>query len=495
MNLIPIPSQLEELQGTLENYARDYGLDFYETRFQMLDYDLLNQIAAYDGFPIRYPHWRFGMEYERLSKSYAYGLHRIYEMVINTDPCYAYLLASNLLVDQKLVMLHVFGHCDFFKNNFWFAHTNRRMLDEMANHATRVRRHVDRFGMDIVEDFIDASLSLDNLIDIHAAGIRRRPEIEVNENGHNKAVHKIPAKDYMDSYINPPEFIARQQQRIVEEEERSKRIPVEPERDVLLFLLENAPLDNWQHDILDIIREEAYYFAPQRQTKIMNEGWASFIHTKLMTERALEPNEVIDYAEHHSGTVATQSGRLNPYKIGLELFRDVEDRWDRGAFGSHYEACEDLKTRQEWDQKLGMGKEKIFEVRKIYNDVGFIDEFLSEDFARRQKLFRFDYNDSTDQYEISGREFDQIKRRLLFQLTNFGQPIIEVVDGNFENRGELYLKHCYEGTDLDIPFAQGTLRNLYILWGRPVHIETIVEDDVKMRFSFGPEGDNREKIS
>jgi stage V sporulation protein R len=495
MNLIPLSSQLEELQTTLENYARGYGLDFYETRFQMLDYALLNQIAAYDGFPIRYPHWRFGMEYERLSKSYAYGLHRIYEMVINTDPCYAYLLASNLLVDQKLVMLHVFGHCDFFKNNLWFAHTNRRMLDEMANHATRVRRHIDRFGIDIVEDFIDASLSLDNLIDIHAAGIKRRPEREAKEMDHTKAVHKIPAKDYMDSYINPPEFITRQQQRMEAEEERSKRNPVEPERDVLLFLLENAPLDNWQHDILDIVREEAYYFAPQRQTKIMNEGWASFIHTKLMTEQALEPNEVIDYAEHHSGTVATQSGRLNPYKIGLELFRDIEDRWNRGAFGSEYEACENLEARQEWDKQLGKGKEKIFEVRKVYNDIGFIDEFLSEDFARRQKLFRFDYNDATDQYEISGREFDQIKRRLLFQLTNFGQPIIEVLDGNYENRGELYLTHRYEGIDLDIPYAQGTLRNLYTLWGRPVHIETIVDDDVKMLFSFGPEGDNREKIS
>jgi stage V sporulation protein R len=115
------------------------------------------------------------MEYERLSKSYAYGLHRIYEMVINTDPCYAYLLASNRMVDQKMVMAHVYGHVDFFKNNYWFAHTNRKMLDEMANHATRIRRHVERCGLEPVEDFIDACLSLDNLIDIHAAGIRRRP--------------------------------------------------------------------------------------------------------------------------------------------------------------------------------------------------------------------------------------------------------------------------------------------------------------------------------
>ena len=494
MNLMPLPIQLEELQARLEEYARDFGLDFFETRFQMLDYDMLNQVASYDGFPIRYPHWRFGMEYERMSKSYAYGLHRIYELVINTDPCYAYLLASNETVDQKLVMLHVFGHCDFFKHNMWFAHTNRKMLDEMANHASRIRRHVDRFGVDVVEDFIDACLSLDNLIDIHSAGIRRRPLINYADEQPD-TIHKIPAKDYMDNFINPPEFLEHQQHRLVEEAERRKRFPIEPEKDVLLFLLEHAPLENWQHDILDIIREESYYFAPQRQTKIMNEGWASYVHSKLMTERALEPNELIDYAEHHSGTVATHPGRINPYKIGLELFRDIEDRWNRGAFGPEYEVCEDLQTRGQWDLELGLGKEKIFEVRQVYNDVGFIDEFLSEDFARRQKLFTFDYNDVSDQYEISGRQFKEVKRRLLFQLTNFGQPIIEVIDGNYDNRGELYLLHRYEGVNLDIPYAQGTLRSLHALWGRPVHIETIVDSEVKMLFSYGPDGDSRQKLS
>ena len=489
-----ITSELAGLQSTLEGYARDFGLDFYEVRFQMLDYDILNQVASYDGFPTRYPHWRFGMEYERLSKSFAYGLHRIYEMVINTNPCYAYLLTSNLLVDQKLVMVHVFGHADFFKNNLWFAHTNRKMLDEMANHATRVRRHIERYGIDRVEDFIDACLSLDNLIDIHAAGIRRRPEI-VEENNHQRTVYKMPAKGYMDPFINPPDFIADQIRRMELDEEQRHHFPEEPERDVLLFLLENAPLENWQHDVLDIVREESYYFAPQRQSKIMNEGWASFIHTRLMTEKVLEPSELIDYADHHSGTVAVHPGRLNPYKIGLELFRDIEDRWNRGAFGSEYEDCDDMRARREWNQQLGLGRQKVFEVRKVYNDVGFIDEFLTEEFARQYKLFTFDYNDSTNQYEISGREFEEIKRRLLFQLTNFGQPIIEVVDGNYENRGELYIVHRYEGVDLDIPYAQGTLRNLYQLWKRPVHIETVAENKVRMLFSFGPEGDSRKKLN
>jgi stage V sporulation protein R len=488
--------ELAELQGVIEDYARDVGLDFFETRFIMLDYQMINQVAAYDGFPTRYPHWRFGMEYERMSKSYAYGLHRIYEMVINTDPCYAYLLASNLPVDQKLVMAHVYGHCDFFKNNAWFSHTNRKMLDEMANHATRIHRYVEKYGLETVEEFLDACLSLENLIDVHSVGIqRRRPAIAPEEAEHNgNVVHKIPASDYMDSYINPPEFLAEQQRRMEEERQQRKKFPEEAERDILLFLLEHAPLENWQRDVLDIVREEAYYFAPQRQTKIMNEGWASYMHSHIMTRYALTPDELIDYADHHSGTMATSGGRLNPYKLGVELFRDIEDRWNRGAFGAEYEACNDLETRQSWNRELGQGREKIFEVRRVYNDIGFIDTFLTEEFAREHKMFTFAYNDYIEQYEIASREFQEIKRRLLFQLTNFGQPLIEVVDANFENRGELYLVHHHDQIDLDVPYAEDTLANLYRLWGRPVYLETAAEERGCLLFSHGPDGGARRRL-
>ena len=490
-----LSADLSRLRDRLEGYAVDFGLDFFKVNFEMLDYRMMNEVAAYDGFPTRYPHWRYGMEFERLSKSYAYGLHRIYEMVINTDPCIAYLLVSNQLVDQKLVIAHVFGHSDFFKNNLWFAHTNRKMLDEMANHATRVRRHVEKHGLDRVEAFLDACLSLENLIDIHQAGIQRHPE-PVRDGGADEDPtpgYKLPAKGYMDSYINPPEYMAEQQRRQLEEERRLKKIPSEPERDVLLFLLEHAPLENWQHDLLDIVREEAYYFAPQRQSKIMNEGWAVFAHTHIMTQYALDPNELIDYADHHSGTVAVSPGRLNPYKLGYELFLDIEDRWNRGAFGPEYDACDNVMERRKWDKQLGRGREKVFEVRRIYNDVGFIDEFLTEDFVRENNLFGFDFNPDTNLYEISSRDFQEIKRRLIFQLTNFGQPVIDVVDGNYQNRGALYLAHMHEGIDLDVPWAQETLHSLYLLWGRPVYIETRL-DEKRVLFGYGPDGDIREEL-
>ncbi|MEW5986920.1 MAG: SpoVR family protein [Chloroflexota bacterium] len=493
---MPLPPEMAQMQETVERYAREFGLDFTEIRYEMLDYRMINQVAAYDGFPSRYPHWRFGMEYERLSKSYAYGLHRIYEMVINTDPCYAYLLKSNNLVDQKLVMAHVCGHADFFKNNLWFAHTNRKMLDEIANHGSRIRRYIEKYGLETVETFLDACLSLDNLIDIHSPGIRRRPSAaELEEDDDEQAeIPRIQAKEYMDSFINPPEYLARQKRKADEEKARRKQFPEQPERDVLLFLMEHGPLENWQRDVLGIVREEAYYFAPQRQTKIMNEGWASYIHSYIMTQRAMSPDELIDYADHNAGTLAVHPGRLNPYKMGVELLRDIEDRWNRGAFGPEYEACESIEARRQWDRKLGLGRQKIFEVRRIFNDVGFIDTFLTEDFARDHKLFTFAYNEDTEQYEIASRNFQEVKRRLLFQLTNFGQPIIEVIDANFQNRGELYLVHRHEGIDLDVPYAEDTLRGLYYVWGRPVHIETEIEDRGHVVFSHDAHGGRHQRL-
>src|SRR6266487_4296352 len=369
--------ELSRLNQEIEVYAREYGLDFYETFFEVLDFEEMNMVAAYGGFPNRYPHWKFGMEYERLNKSYAYGLHKIYEMVINNDPCYAYLLECNHLVDQKIVMAHVYGHCDFFKNNHWFSKTNRKMMDTMANHATKIRKYIDKYGLDAVENFIDVCLSIDDLIDHHSVFIERRTKRKADGEDPARTVKKIAASEYMDEFINPREFLEHQKQKIEEDRQKRRRFPEDPQKDILLFLLENAPLENWQRDILWIIREEAYYFAPQAQTKIMNEGWASYWHSLIMTRHELTDAEVVDYADHHSGTVAPHPGQINPYKLGLELYRDIEERWNTGRFGREYEECEDRRKKEEWDRRLGLGRDMIFLVRKVYNDITFIDEFLT----------------------------------------------------------------------------------------------------------------------
>ena len=388
------------------------------------------------------------MDYEKLSKSYTYGLSVIYEMVINNDPCYAYLLRANNMVSQKTVIAHVYGHSDFFKNNFWFSKTNRKMLDQMANHAAIVRRYIEDVGHDEVENFIDCCLSLENLIDIYQP-FASTPKNEPSEESYRlDPVHKMQSpKKYLDSYINSSEFIEEQERKQIEKQQRKRSFPETPQRDVLKFLMDHAPISNWQKRILGIIRDESYYFAPQGQTKILNEGWASYWHSKIMTElHPLHDSEIVDYCDQHSGVVAAMPGQLNPYKLGIELLRHIERRWDKGQFGLEYLNCSDPRQRSQWDTQAGLGRQKIFEVRKIHNDITFIDAFLDEDFCHEHKLFIYDYDRRNQKYVISGRDFKQVKQQLLHQLTNFGQPIIEVKDANFKNRNELLLT-----TDTKVP--------------------------------------------
>ncbi len=489
--------ELRDIASQLHAAARGAGLDVFETIFELVDYKQLNEIAAYGGFPTRYPHWRFGMEYERLSKSYTYGLSVIYEMVINNDPCYAYLLRANNLVSQKTVIAHVFGHCDFFKNNYWFTRTNRKMLDQMANHASIVRRYIEDVGHDEVEDFVDCALSLENLIDIYAPfnqATRRPAPADEEETYRAEPVHKLQSKKYMDSYVNPKDFLDQQVQKQEDRVKKKKSFPEQLERDVLKFLIEYAPLNNWQKRVLGIIRDESYYFAPQGQTKILNEGWATYWHSRMMTEiHPLADSEIIDYCDQHSGVVAAAPGQLNPYKLGLELLRHIKRRWDKGQFGIDYVNCDDPKKRADWDTKVGLGDKKLMEVRRIHNDITFIDGFLDEDFCHENKLFLYDFDRRNNRYVISNRNFAEIKHQLLSQLTNFGQPIICVKDGNFKNRNELLLEHLHEGSDLKHEFTLECLKSLFKVWQRPVHIETIIED-VKRRVSFDGSSHNVEKM-
>jgi len=482
--------ELARAQDRIESIAGDYGLKFFRTVFEVVDYQQMNALAAYGGFPTRYPHWRFGMEYNQLSKSYEYGLHKIYEMVINNDPTYAYLLEGNAMLDQKLVMAHVYGHADFFFNNMYFAHTNRKMVDEMANHATRIRRYQERYGVEMVERFVDACLSVDDLIDPGAVFGRENGRGAEGEEDQGPSVERdvprMPAKPYMEPYVNPPEYLDRQRKKLEESRKQARRFPPRPERDVLGFLLARAPLENWERDVVEMIREEAYYFLPQRQTKVMNEGWASYWHSKIMTGHVLTDSEVIDYADHHSGTVATAPGRLNPYKLGLELFRDIEYRWDHGRFGPEWDACDDMAARNAWNRDTGLGREKIFEVRRLHSDVTFLDTFLTPEFCVEQKLFVTEQNQKTGRTTISSREFAEIKQAMLFQFTNGGRPVIELVDANYANRSELRLAHRHVGVDLRQDWAREVLENLVRIWKRPVRLDTVIGDKLTR---LGHDGD------
>src|SRR5437667_424311 len=300
--LAPFPPELLAAKKQIREQARSYGLDFFPVIFEMCDYEQMNQIAAYGGFPQRYPHWRFGAEYEGLRKRHHYGLGRIYEMGINIDP-----------------------HSMFM---------SRGPMEQ-------VKREPKRGAED------------------EQAGRFKSP------------------KDYLDRWINPPATIEAEQKKLRDEKAKMRHVtPARPTRDVLAYLLEHARLDDWQADCLSIIREESYYFAPQGMTKVMNEGWASYWHSTLMTKHFVEAKEIIDYADHHSGTVHMPPGNFNPYQIGLEIFRDIEDRWNKGKIRKEYEEADTLGQKKRWDKGLGQGRQKIFEVRRVYNEVNFLDEFM-----------------------------------------------------------------------------------------------------------------------
>jgi stage V sporulation protein R len=219
----------------------------------------------------------------------------------------------------------------------------------------------------------------------------------------------------------------------------------------------------------------------------MNEGWAVYWHSKILTQLVLKDSEVIDYCDHYAGVVQMSGQRLNPYKLGVELMRHIEKRWNNGQFGLEYTLCDDPQVRRNWNKNSNKGMEKLFEIRKFHNDITFLDEFLDEDFCEDAKLFTWVQDRRSGQAIIHDRDFKTIKRDLLDSMTNFGQPIIDVVDGNYRNRGELLLRHKHQGKDLKIDWAVETLKNIYKIWNRPVNIATIIESESKVIHYDGSE--------
>jgi stage V sporulation protein R len=224
-------------------------------------------------------------------------------------------------------------------------------------------------------------------------------------------------------------------------------------------------------------------------TKIMNEGWATYWHSKLMTQHFVEASEIVHYADQHSGVVHMAPGGFNPYKIGVELFKEIERRWDRGQHGPAWDRLEGVGAKDRYDDKAMKGREKIFEVRRIYNDVAFIDEFLTEEFVERLNMYQYRRDPHTGELKIASRDFARVKQTLLHHLTNRGEPFMYVADANYLNRGELYLAHQWTGLEVEIARAMPVVKTLARLWGRPVHLQARVSDEMWL---FSGEPDDRD---
>lgn len=508
-NTIPGVKLSEELSKILPDIFKavsDLGCDYYPTVVEKLTYDEMSEVAAYGGFPVRYPHWKWGMEYNELQRGYELGMHKIFEMVINTNPCYIYCLDSNNLVDDVMVVAHALGHCDFFKNNIFFSPTSQNMMNGLANHGTRIRRYMSRWGKEKVTEFIDHILRVSTLIDPASSWKRKKiKNPTIQDTREYKHPSRLPVKeghDYMEPYINTEEWRKKQQKKL-ERAEIAKEIGIfgKPTKDVLGFIRDYAPLKPWQADIVAMLYEETMYFAPQRLTKMLNEGFASWVDYNVLCEMGFvslgqksHDCGIIQYADAKSGVLGGKYS-LNPYKLGSYLLMDIEERWNKGRFGPEYDKCDDIKKKNDWDLELGLGREKVFEVRKCYNDLTAIAEFFTQEFCDKYEFFDWKRYPNGE-YKIESRDHTKIREKLMKQYTNGGLPEIKLVDPNFKGKGWLMLEHTWDGEILHDRYTKAVLQSLNFLWNEEVFLSTRDRDGAEtIYFCFGQGEDDVGKMS
>lgn len=507
-NTIPgvkIPQNILNRIPEIDKECKDFGLKYPPFVVEFLTYDEISEIAAYGGFPRRYPHWSWGMEYEELARGYQYGRHRIYEMVVNTNPLYIYCLDSNPEVDHVTVIAHAIGHGDFFQENIFFGPTNRNMMNELATHATRIERYMSRWGKEIVSEFIDKVRVIDDLLDPAKAWEKRKYKEPVTvDQREYKFAHRFKTAeghDYMNPWLNEQSWIEKQNAKIREEEVRQalgiSTGKSEKIRDVMGFLKDHAPLTMWQRDIVAMLYEEAQYFYPQRFTKTINEGWASYVDYNIMSLRGLAGCDgIADYARHKAGVLGGKYS-MNPYALGFKLFLEIEDRWNKGKFGQEYEDCQDMTEKANWDKNLGQGREKVFQVRKFYNDYLFISEFFDREFCEKYEFFLWERLPNGET-KLMSRDWKLIKATLLARYKNGGLPDIRLVDHNHRGKGIFLMEHQWDGRGLHPTETVDTLRSVWSLWKRPVAVSTRDEDNPDQEYVYlctGPTKDSVEVMT
>lgn len=434
--------------------ATGFGLDFYPMRYEICPAEIIYTFGAY-GMPTRFSHWSFGKQFFRMKLQYDLGLSKIYELVINSDPCYAFLLDTNSLIQNKLIVAHVLAHCDFFKNNIRFSNTKRDMVESMSATAERVKAYEHKYGKAEVETFLDAVLAIQEHIDPSLM----RPKLAWSIDDLEEEVEKKKASQYDDLWNLDDRNKKRERSNV----RKKKKIPPQPEKDLLLFIEEySRELEDWQRDILTMMREEMLYFWPQLETKIMNEGWASYWHQRILREMDLTSDEAIEFAKLNAGVVQPSKTSINPYYLGIKMFEDIEERYNNPT--------EEMKRR---GVKPGSGRDKIFEVREIEWDVSFLRNYLNKDLVMREDIYLFQRQGK--EYKVIDKEWEHVRDQLVNMRTNGGFPYLVVEDGDYLKNGELYIKHSYEGIELDLKYLEKVLPYIHQLWGRTVHMESIVE--------------------
>ncbi|GBF11735.1 SpoVR family protein [Tepidibacillus infernus] len=446
-------NELEKAIAEITEIAKGFGLDPFPMRYEICPPEIIYTFGAY-GMPTRFSHWSFGKAFHRMKLQYDLGLSKIYELVINNNPSYAFLLEGNTFTQNKLIVAHVLAHSDFFKNNIRFMNTPRDMVESMARTADRIRHYEKEYGRQEVEEFIDSVLAIQEHID---------PSLFKKKDRERKIDEK-PKPKKTSEYDDLWKIDKTNETALVKTDEEQK-FPPFPEKDIVLFCEEySRVLKDWQRDIMTMLREEMLYFWPQIETKIMNEGWASYWHMRILRELDLNEEETIEFAKLNAGVVQPSRTSINPYYLGVKIFEDIEKRWDH-------------PTKEEQEQlgrKPGEGRKKIFEVREIDADISFLRNYLTKKLVNDLDLYL--YQKRGNEWVIVEKDWEKVRDQLVQTKVNGGFPYIVVENGDYLKNGELYLKHHYEGIELDILYLEKTLPHVYKLWGRTVHLETFVEN-------------------
>lgn len=428
---------LEDWNNRIEAIALECGLDYYEQEFELINYKDMLAYEAYVGMPSRYPHWSFGKAYEKNKTFYKYNLTGLpYEMVINSNPCLAYLMKENTLLLQILTMAHVYGHNDFFKNNRLFREGTRAdyTIEMFKVHADLIRSYINdpSIGYVNVERVLDVAHSLKLQIS-RVIGEKRVSDEFIKQQVMDEYTKGCEKRNPIEPYTKP-------------EIPNLNKVPLQPEEDLLFFIIHNADLEDWEKHILEIVREETSYFIPQIETKIMNEGWASYWHHSILQKLSLPDSLHFEFIKRHNDVVAPRIGGLNPYYLGFKLFEDIEKRY---------------------------GLSKIFETRYIERDESFLRRYLTEELCHELNLFQYAKRGSDYVIEeVSDEQGWQRIRNTLCSSCGMGLvPSIRVIDMS-KRTNTLTLEHVFDGRELNMDYAEATLKQLYELWGHTIVLIT-----------------------
>jgi stage V sporulation protein R len=409
----------------------------------------MTEIAVY-GLPIRMPHWSFGVRYIHQLVRQSMGHSKIFEVMFPGDPCRAFLMDGNSLAENTLVTAHVLGHADFSKNNGLFARFHEmaggNIVEHAAAHAQRIQQAIDAVGLERVEVVLDAALALESHVDVDGELHRPRypefvPERKVSEeNPFQRRFRQLPGS---------PEPAPAEPGPV------RSAIPPHPEFDLLWFIAHYAPeLEQWERDIFLAVRAESLYFYPVFACQIMNEGWASYWHARLLREADFLPQPLYLAAlKSHSDVVRPYAAgqetalAINPYHLGFTLWEHVVDRH-------------------------GMARAR--EVMREEDDFGFIRNFLDRELAEKLDLFVYEAG-ADDEIKVLNRDLDSIREAILAPKFNYGAPRVAVAELRSDGSLELKHDHATDGRGLDLARARRVLEYTRRVWRRPVRLQTVNE--------------------